>query len=120
MITDAYERLRKMSPRVTGGLIRMREASFEEGVVPAKYKILAALSIVVATKCEPCIKGYAQMAYKAGVTVKELVEFLNVAITESGCPGEQWALTALNAYDAIKAGKDSNTVEICCHEETVN
>jgi hypothetical protein len=28
------------------------------------------------------------MAYEAGTSESELVEFLNVAITESGCPGE--------------------------------
>jgi len=28
------------------------------------------------------------MAYEAGTTEAELVEFLNVAVTESGCPGE--------------------------------
>ncbi len=93
----------------------MREASFEEGAVPAKYKILAALSIAVATRCEPCIKGYAQMAYQAGATEEELIEFMNVAITKSGCPGGQWALTALNAYDAIRSGQDMDMVEICCH-----
>lgn len=120
MDVDTYGKLRKISPRVTGGLIRMREATFEEGVVPAKYKILAALAIVVATRCEPCIKGYARMAFQAGATEEELVEFMNVAITESGCPGEQWALTALDAYDAMRSGQDTGKIEICCHEENVN
>lgn len=120
MSVDNYERLRKMSPRVTGGLIRMRAASFEEGAVPAKYKVLTALSIVVATRCEPCIRGYARMAYQAGATEEELIEFMNVAITETGCPGEQWALTALNAYDAIRSGHNTDKVEICCHEDNVN
>ena len=72
-----------------------RALSIRESAVPAKYKILSALAIVVATKCEPCINGYTKMAYKAGTTEAELVEFLNVAITESGCQGEQWAMKPL-------------------------
>jgi hypothetical protein len=34
------------------------------------------------------------MTYEIGTTQAEPVEFLNVAITESGCPGEPWAMIA--------------------------
>ena len=91
-----------------------------ESAVPAKYKILSALPIVVATKCEPCIKGYTKMAYDAGTTETELVEFLNTAITESGCPGEQWAMITLKTYGDLHAGKKVDTAEICCRDENPN
>ena len=116
MSENLYEKLRRLSPKVTGGLIRMRSETFKDAVVPAKYKILSALAIVVATKCEPCIKGYTKMAFQAGATESELVEFLNVAITESGCPGEQWAIIALNVYNDLNTGKNVEA-DICCHEE---
>jgi len=115
-----YDKFRRLSPKVTGGLIRMRSETFKDSAVPAKYKILSALAIVVATKCEPCIKGYTKMAYDAGATEDELVEFLNVAITESGCPGEQWALLALKTYGDLNAGKRIDAAEICCREENLN
>ena len=115
MADDLYTDLRKLSPKVTGGLVRMREETFKEGSVPSKYKILAALSIVVATKCEPCIRGYTKMAYQAGTTEQELVEFLNVAMTESGCPGEQWAMKSLQVYKDLKDGKHIEE-DICCKE----
>jgi hypothetical protein len=38
-----YMELRQLSPKVTGGLIRMRAETFRDAVVPAKYKILAAM-----------------------------------------------------------------------------
>lgn len=79
----------------------------------AKYKILAALTIVVVTKCEPCIGAYTKMAYQAGVTQEELLEFLNVAMAEGGCPGEQWALKAYQVYKELKAGKTFEE-EACC------
>jgi alkylhydroperoxidase/carboxymuconolactone decarboxylase family protein YurZ len=66
-------------------------------------------------KCEPCIKGYTKMAFQAGAALDELVEFLNVAITEAGCPAEQWALKALETYKDLEQGTPVD-MEICCHE----
>jgi len=96
----------------------MRAETFRDAEVSGKYKILAALAIVVATRCEPCIKGYTKMAFEAGASETELVEFLNVAITESGCPGEQWAMIALNAYAQLMSGVKLDA-EICCNEGTL-
>ncbi len=117
-LDDTYDKLRRLSPKVTGGLVRMRSETFKDAAVPGRHKLLAALAIVVATKCEPCIKGYTKLAFEAGATQSELVEFLNVAITESGCPGEQWAMIALRTYADLEAGKSVN-VDICCREENI-
>jgi len=57
MTDDLYTSFRKLSPKVTGGLVRMREDTFKDASVPAKYKILAALVAVVVTKCEPCLRA---------------------------------------------------------------
>ena len=113
MSTGLYTEFRKLSPKVTGGLIRMREATFKDATVLAKYKILAALAIVVVTKCEPCIKAYTKMAYQRGVTLDELIEFLNVSMTEGGCPAEQWALKAYETYKNLQAGAEI-TEDVCC------
>jgi len=108
-----YEEFRKQTPKVTGGLVRMRQETFKDAVVPAKYKILAALSIVIVTKCEPCIKAYTKMAINAGVTQNEFIEFLNVSITEGGCPGEQWAMLAYGVYMDLLGGAEIEE-EVCC------
>jgi len=108
-----YEELRKQTPKVTGSLVRMRQETFRDGVVPAKYKVLAALTIVIVTKCEPCIKAYVKMARESGVTQEELIEFLNVAITEGGCPGEQWAMKAYQVYLDLEGGAQVDE-EVCC------
>lgn len=97
--TKLFEELRRASPKVTGALVRMREATYSDGVVPAKYKVLTALAISVVIKCEPCIRAYTQMAREQyGVSSEELIEFLNVAMTMGGCPGEEWALKALSYW----------------------
>ncbi len=116
MAEITYAEFRKLTPKVTGGLVRMRQDTFRDAVVPAKYKILAALAVVVVTKCEPCIKAYTKMAYKAGVARDELLEFLNVAMTEGGCPAEQWALKAYQVFEDMKAGKTFEE-EACCNIE---
>jgi AhpD family alkylhydroperoxidase len=120
MSEQLYDKLRRLSPKVAGGLIKLRSDTFKDSAVPAKFKILSALAIVVATKCEPCIIGYTKMAYEAGTTEGELVEFLNVAITESGCPGEQWAMVALKTYRELEAGKRFAEADICCHDKNTN
>jgi len=113
----SYSEFRKLSPKVTGGLVRMRQEMFREAAVAAKYKVLAALAVVVVTKCEPCIKAYTKMAYQLGTTREELLEFLNVAMIEGGCPGEQWALKAYEVYQDLTEGKTFDE-EVCCELDT--
>jgi hypothetical protein len=43
-----------------------------------------------------------------------------VAITESGCSGEQWAMVALKIYDELGAGKRFVEADICCHDKNTN
>ena len=118
MSSSLYTELRKLTPKVTGGLVRMREETFKDSVVPAKYKILAALAVVIVTKCEPCIKAYTKMAYQSGASEEEFIEFLNVAMTEGGCPGEQWALKALQVLRELQQGKEIEE-DVCCKLDNV-
>ena len=115
-MSGTYPEFRKLSPKVTGGLVRMREETFRDANVPAKYKVLAALAIVVVTKCEPCIRAYTKMAYKLDVTLDELIEFLNVAMTEGGCPAEQWAMKAYETYKELQAGAEIEE-NVCCSSD---
>jgi AhpD family alkylhydroperoxidase len=99
--TKLFEELRRASPKVTGALVRMREATYTDGAVPSKYKVLTALAISIVTKCEPCIRAYTRMARDHyGVSFEEFIEFLNVAMTMGGCPGEEWALKALSYWNS--------------------
>jgi AhpD family alkylhydroperoxidase len=110
-----FAEMRKLSPRVTGGIMRAREASYEDGKAPGKYKLLTALAISVAIRCEACIRAYGKMAVERGATQVELIEFLNVAMTMQGCPGEEWAIKAYAAYKEIAAGEGvSKEGDSCC------
>ncbi len=103
-----FAEFRRLSPVVTGGVARMRQGAYSDGAVKAKYKVLTALVASVILRCEPCIRAYAQKAREMGADEKEVVEFLNVAITMQGCPGEEWALKALAEF------RDVSSTESCC------
>jgi AhpD family alkylhydroperoxidase len=109
-----FQELRRLSPKVTGGLLRMREAAYREGTVPAKYKLLTAMAISITIRCEPCVRAYVRMAYDKGVSQEEFVEFLEVAITMQGCPGEEWALKAWTAFREVMGGEQTASSEACC------
>lgn len=110
-----FEELRRLSPKVTGGLLRMRQEAYRDGRVAAKYKLLTAMAISIAIRCEPCIRAYVKMAYEKGVTQEELIEFLEVAMTMQGCPGEEWALKAWSVYKEVMGGEQAaSSEEACC------
>lgn len=109
-----FAEMRKLSPKVTGGIMRARKASYEDGKVAGKYKLLTAMAISVAIRCEPCIKAYVKMALDRGATQEELIEFLNVSITMQGCPGEEWALKAFAFYKEFAFGQGRPITDSCC------
>jgi len=111
---STFEELRRLSPKVTGGIMRMREEAYREKAVPAKYKLLTAMSISIAIRCEPCIEAYVKMVCDKGVSQEEFIEFLDVAMTMQGCPGEEWALKAYEAYKCHVAGQEILDGAGCC------
>ena len=99
-----FEELRRLSPKVTGGLLRMRQEAYRDAAVSGKYKLLTAMAISIAIRCEPCMRAYVRMAVDKGITQEELIEFLEVAMTMQGCPGEEWALKAYAAHKKCTSG----------------
>lgn len=109
-----FNELRRLSPVVTGGLLRMRQSAYRDDAVEGKYKLLTAMAISIAIRCEPCIRAYVKMAYDKGVSQQEFIEFLEVAMTMQGCPGEEWALKAYAAYKACASGMPALRDQRCC------
>lgn len=102
---------------VTGGLLRMRQQAYRDGAVSAKYKLLTAMAISIAIRCEPCIRAYVRMACDQGITREEFVEFLEVAMTMQGCPGEEWALKAYAVYKDCIDGQTGLETPTCCKND---
>ena len=114
-VESVSEELARLSPEITSSIAKMRQAAYNSGDVPSKYKLLAALAISVAIRCEPCIRAYVEWAAKKGASKQELIEFLNVAMTMQGCPGEEWSLKALQAYAEVIEGKSVSSDGCCSH-----
>lgn len=66
--------LRRLSPQVTGGLLRRRQAAYRDAAVAAKYKLLATVVVSVTIRCEPCLRAYVRMAHEKGVSQEELID----------------------------------------------
>jgi AhpD family alkylhydroperoxidase len=109
-----FAELRRLSPKVTGGILRARQAAYEDGILPSRIKLLTALAISVAIRCEPCIRGYVKTALDQGATQTEFIEILNVAMIMQGCPGEEWALKAYGCYKELLSGQTQETANSCC------
>jgi AhpD family alkylhydroperoxidase len=110
-----FEELRRVSPKVTGGLLRMRQETYRDAAVAAKYKLLAAMVASITIRCEPCIRAYVKMACDKGVSQQELIEFLEVGMTMQGCPGEEWALKAYTAFKECMNGQQPAEAACCAH-----
>ncbi|RJQ47322.1 MAG: carboxymuconolactone decarboxylase family protein [Gaiellales bacterium] len=107
-----FTELRRLSPKVTGGLRQMRQEVYRNAAVSAKYKLLTAMAISIAIRCEPCIRAYVRLTYDGGVSQDEFIE---VAMTMQGCPGEEWALKAYAFFKEITPGQTNGQEdETCC------
>lgn len=71
--------------------------------------------VSIAIRCEPCIRAYVRLAYDKGVSQEELIEFLEVAMTMQGCPGEEWALKAFAAFKECVSGQQPTDAVCCVH-----
>ena len=109
-----FTEFRRLSPKVTGSLLRIRQEAYRDGDVASKYKLLTAMAISIAIRCEPCIRSYVKMACDNGITQQELIEFLEVAMAMQGCPGEEWALKAYVAFKEYTSGIQPTGILNCC------
>jgi AhpD family alkylhydroperoxidase len=109
--------LKELSPEIHSGLERIRAVAFRDGHIPGKEKLLIALAIAASIKCEPCIRMYAEKASKAGATLDEAMEILNVTMALGGCVGEAWAHKALVTLESFNRKRPAAVVlaaEGCC------
>jgi AhpD family alkylhydroperoxidase len=112
-VTDSMVRFRRLTPKVTGSLIRLRDAAYADGLVSGRIKTVVALAMSAAIRCQPCIDSYAVKAATLGASEQEVVEILNVTMAMQGCPGEVWAA---KAFEAFLAAEDSDRVPVSSSE----
>jgi AhpD family alkylhydroperoxidase len=66
-------------------------------VLDRKFKELLALGISIAIRCEPCIMRHLSEAAKAGASIDEVVEVIEVAVAMGGGPSLAYGAKAYKA-----------------------
>lgn len=77
----------------------VHDAAVEPGALDSKTKVLEALGIAVAIRCEGCIVQHVKGAIKLGATRDEIVETINIAIMMGGGPSTVYGGKALACAD---------------------
>ena len=103
---ELHERLQGLTgrlgaeiPATMGGFGSLHKHALADGVLSARVKELAALSIAVAIRCDGCIAYHVHDALAAGATREEIIEIIGVAVLMGGGPALMYGA---EAYDALE------------------
>lgn len=96
---EANARLARLDSKVYRAFLEMEKVTFCDGALSRKHKELIAAAIGVVTNCESCMQWHIEQAAKAGATVREVLEAVEVAIEMGIGPATVNARFALEVMD---------------------
>lgn len=86
-------------PKIAKSFGELHDAALEDKELSPKTKELIALGISIAIRCEDCIVCHVDAAQKAGATLEEIYETVEVAVMMSGGPGIAYGSKAIAAAE---------------------
>lgn len=86
-------------PEISKHFWNLIQEGEKEGVLNKKTKVLVAIAIAIADRCDDCIVSHIQGYIASGGTRKELEEMIGVAVYMGGGPSMMYATHALQAFD---------------------
>ncbi|MGY3777891.1 carboxymuconolactone decarboxylase family protein [Isobaculum melis] len=95
--------LHKNAPEMMGKFREVAQEALKEKQLPTKVKELMAVGIAVSIRCEDCILGHVRDAIKAGATMEEITETIEVAILMGGGPSTAYGAKALSLAEHLLA-----------------
>ena len=101
----AHTKLQAFGSKVYEAFLKMEEAAFADGALPRKTKELIAVGISVKIDCESCMQWHIEQAARAGATVRELIETVEVGIEMGGGPATVSARFALEVIERLFPGE---------------
>uniref|UniRef100_A0A7C4U934 Carboxymuconolactone decarboxylase family protein n=1 Tax=candidate division WOR-3 bacterium TaxID=2052148 RepID=A0A7C4U934_UNCW3 len=101
-INYSLNKFRKEREEFAKSFLDMWRKPKVEGVVPLKYKELAALAIVLVQHCKPCIFLHTKICLDIGCTREEILEMAEVAISMGGGIVYEYTGYLLEALDFYK------------------
>ncbi len=107
----AHAKLLELDSKVYRAFLDMERAAFSDGALPKKTKELIAAGISVAGNCESCMQWHIEQAAKAGASLREVLEAVEVAIEMGGGPATVSARFALEVIDDVFGTGQSLTAD---------
>lgn len=102
---EANARQARLDSKVYRAFLEMEKATFCDGALSRKHKELIAAAIGVVTNCESCMQWHIEQAAKAGATMREVFEAVEVAIEMGVGPATVNARFALEVMDSTFGDK---------------
>lgn len=81
---EAHAKLLSLKSKVYQAFLDMEEAAYSDGALSRKHKELIAVGISVVTDCESCMQWHIEQAAKAGASIQEILEAVEVGIEMGG------------------------------------
>jgi len=97
----AHEKLLALKSRVYQAFLELEKAAFSDGALPGKIKELIVLGISVVVNCESCMQWHIDQAAKAGASMEEVLEAVEVGIEMGGGPATVSARFALEVMKGV-------------------
>ncbi|MFW9997240.1 MAG: carboxymuconolactone decarboxylase family protein [Candidatus Odinarchaeota archaeon] len=79
----------------------LEEKTYSDGSLEAKYKELIAIGIAIIINCESCLEWHIRKALNHGMSKKQVLEAIEVAIEMGGGPAtvsSRFAITVLDYF----------------------
>lgn len=97
----AHGKLLSLKSKVYEAFLEMEKAAFCNGALPKKVKELIAVGISVVIDCESCMQWHIQQAAKAGSSIQEVLEAVEVGMEMGGGPATVSARFALEVMENV-------------------
>jgi len=97
----AHKKLLSLKSKVYEAFLEMEKAAFCDGALPKKAKELIAVGISVVIDCESCMQWHIEQAAKAGASMDEVIEAVEVGMEVGGGRATVSARFALEVIENV-------------------
>ncbi len=97
----AHAKLLALKSKTYKAFLDMEKAAYSDGALPSKEKELIAVGISVVIDCHSCMQWHIEQAAKAGASLQEVLEAVEVGIEMGGGPATVSARFALEVMESV-------------------
>ncbi|MEW6382085.1 MAG: carboxymuconolactone decarboxylase family protein [bacterium] len=105
----SFNKIQEQLPEIMKAFNQLRQAASQEGALSARVKHIIFIAVAVALRCEPCIRVHIRKAVEMGISRKEILEAVGIAIVMAGGPAVAYSSTVIEVLDEMNASVDTIT-----------